>query len=271
MTAPSSPKHAGGNTAEERGPVREWATFDDPVEEGRRWLIDVTFLMSSWECIYGNGCQGTLTELAPEMEQGCCSYGAHFADRKDRERTIKMSKRLTDDDWQFAKQGRARGIVAQAGKDGQRTRLIDDACIFLNRPDFPGGAGCAFHRYALRVGVHFSTTKPEICWQLPLRRDDETHEDGSVTSRLTEFSRASWGGGGDDFAWWCTEAPEAFAGKEPVYRSMEHELRAMLGETLYEQVAAHLARRAVSFTPPVPHPARAPVRIRSTRGTGRKR
>ena len=25
------------------------------------------------------------------------------------------------------------------------TRLLDDACIFLNRPGFAGGAGCAFH------------------------------------------------------------------------------------------------------------------------------
>ena len=53
--------------------------------------------------------------------------------------------------------------------------------------------------------------KPEVCWQLPIRRIDDEQEDGGVT-RLTEFARDGWGEGGDDFAWWCTEAPESVRG-----------------------------------------------------------
>ena len=37
--------------------AREWVSFDDPEEEGRRWQIDVTFLLSHWRCIFGDGCQ----------------------------------------------------------------------------------------------------------------------------------------------------------------------------------------------------------------------
>ena len=29
-------------------PVREWATFADPDDPKRRWLVDVTWLTSSW-------------------------------------------------------------------------------------------------------------------------------------------------------------------------------------------------------------------------------
>jgi hypothetical protein len=188
-----------------RGPNREWVSFDDPDEDGRRWQIDVTFLLSSWQCIFGCGCQGVLTEKAPEMVQGCCSYGAHFSDRKDRDHVVRVAKQLTDDDWEFRAQGRKKGIYAKAGKDEDgktewRTRLVDDACIFLNRPGFSGGPGCALHLHALRTGVHHSTVKPEVCWQLPLRRIDEEQEDGTVVSTLTEFAREGWGEGGDDFA-----------------------------------------------------------------------
>ena len=42
-----------------------------------------TFLTSNWTCIFGNGCQGVLTGPAPELVQGCCSYGAHLVNKKD--------------------------------------------------------------------------------------------------------------------------------------------------------------------------------------------
>ena len=62
--------------------LHEWVSFDDH-EEDRTWVFDVTFLTSSWNCIFGNGCQGVLTGTAEELVQGCCSYGAHFVDADD--------------------------------------------------------------------------------------------------------------------------------------------------------------------------------------------
>ena len=112
--------------------------------------------------------------------------------------------------------------------------------------------------------MHFAELKPEICWQLPLRRVDEEQEDGSVVSRLTEFARSGWGEGGDDFAWWCTEAPEAFAGARPVYRSMESELRIMLGDELFERLATHLDERMAARPAPLTHPTEVTFLARRT-------
>ncbi len=50
---------------------------------------------------------------------------------------------------------------------------MDGACVFLNRPGFAGGAGCALHSLALRTGRHPLATKPDVCWQLPVRRVQE--------------------------------------------------------------------------------------------------
>ena len=62
--------------------AHEWVSFEDPTE-ARTWRFDVTFLLSHWECIFGNGCQGVLTAPAPELAQGCCSYGAHMTGDED--------------------------------------------------------------------------------------------------------------------------------------------------------------------------------------------
>jgi hypothetical protein len=117
----------------------------------------------------------------------------------------------------------------------------------------------------LREGLHHSAVKPEVCWQLPLRRIDDEQPDGSVISRLTEFGREGWGEGGDDFAWWCTEAPEAYTATAPVYVTLAAELRAMLGTKLYRRVAAYLDERRRASPRPVRHPAERPVTVGPTR------
>jgi hypothetical protein len=246
-------------------PTREWVTIPIPGKERRQWQIDVTFMTSSWRCIFGQGCQGVLTEPAPELVQGCCSYGAHASDKADREKVAKLAKRLTDDEWQFRKVGLKKGVWASTGKEDWRTRLVDDACIFLNRPDFAAGPGCALHLHALNTGQHFSETKPTVCWQLPLRTWDREEDDESTTSVLSEFGRDGWGEGGEEFAWWCTEAREAFTGHEPVYKSMEAELRLMLGDDVYEELTKYLDGRITGGPNPIPHPVEVPVTLDRTR------
>ena len=65
--------------------LHEYVSFDDP-DEDRTWVFDLTFLTSNWTCIYGRGCPGVLSAPAPELEEGCCSYGAHFTSKADRAR-----------------------------------------------------------------------------------------------------------------------------------------------------------------------------------------
>jgi hypothetical protein len=233
--------------------AHEWVSFED-AEEQRTWRFDVTFLMSNWQCIYGHGCQGVLTGPTPELEQGCCSYGAHFTDDEDLERVKRAAKDLTEEQWQFLAQGTRGGIARRRGGGGSMTRIVDGACIFLNRPGFPGGAGCALHRAALERGEAPMDLKPDVCWQLPLRREDTTNADGSVTSVVGEWDRAHWGAGGDEFAWWCTESPDAFRGRAPVWRQMSAELTALVGPEVFERLAAYLRAREASGTL-LPHPA----------------
>lgn len=236
--------------------AREWVSIADPEEE-RVWVLDVTFLASGWRCVFGECCQGVLTEPAPELVQGCCSYGAHFTDADDVARVEQAAATLTDEQWQFAKQGRKRGVVKVNRAGETVSRLVDDACIFLNRPGFPGGPGCALHRAAMERDVPHHELKPDVCWQLPLRRVDEVDEDhgGRVTSTVMQWDREHWGAGGDDFAWWCTEAPEAFTGTEPVYVSMRGELVAMMGEAVYAELCAYMDNRMAGSVP-LPHPSR---------------
>ena len=105
-------------------------------------------------------------------------------------------------------------------EDGTRiTRLVDGACIFLNRPGFAAGAGLrAAPGGAGDAGERPMDWKPDVCWQLPLRlagahrRPRPRH-----VSTLREWKRRDWGEGGFEFHWWCTESPDAFVGDEPVY------------------------------------------------------
>jgi hypothetical protein len=234
------------------GDAHEWVSFEDPNEQ-RVWRFDVTFLASHWQCVFGCGCQGVLTAPAPELAEGCCSYGAHFTGRRDQQRTRAAARTLTDEQWQFKAVGARRGITQRDADGTVTTRLVDGACIFLNRPGFPGGPGCALHRAALDRGQLPLELKPDVCWQLPLRREDVSSAEGTVVSTVSQWERRHWGPGGDEFAWWCSEAPEAYTGVQPVWRSMAAELIALVGPEVFELLAGYLTARQATGTP-LPHP-----------------
>ena len=233
--------------------AHEWVSFVD--DDGDTWMFDLTFLTSSWSCIFGRGCPGVLTGPSPELEQGCCSYGAHLTDDDDRRRVDAHAARLTDAQWQHRGVARQRGGWSKRSGSATVSRLVDGACIFLNRPGFPGGAGCALHRAALEAGERPLDWKPDVCWQLPLRLVGLTDEHGHTTTVLREWTRRDWGDGGDEFHWWCTESPHAFVGDRPVYRALRDEIVELVGDDLYEAVVDHLERDRRAE--PLPHPAEA--------------
>ena len=230
--------------------IHEWISFEEDKFQ-RTWVFDATFLRSKWRCIYGDGCKGILDADATDMVQGCCSYGAHFIDDEDVQTVVDASARLKPHQWQFMKQGRAEGILGS--EDGvTTTRVYKDACIFLNRPDFEGGAGCALHVAALEAGERPMDWKPDVCWQVPLRFDETTDDNGYITSTLREWKRRDWGAGGEDFHWWCTETDEAFDGRQPVYKYLRDEIVEIVGQDIYDQLVELLERPRWT---PLPHPA----------------
>jgi len=236
--------------------LHEWVSFDDP-EEHRTWLFDATYLRSNYQCIFGCGCKGILDQPAPQLQLGCCSYGAHFADDDDVANLEQHAARLEPRHMQFhskmVKKGYLRdGDPSDDGSPTTMTRLVDDACIFLNRPGFEGGAGCALHIAALEADERPMDWKPSVCWQVPIRLEHSADESGHLTSRLREWKRRDWGEGGEEFGWWCTEEPDAFVGSEPLYRSAKNEIVELVGERIYDMMVTQLERPSWV---PLPHPA----------------
>ncbi len=239
--------------------AREWIEFIDPANPEHHIKADLTWLCSRWTCIFGRGCHGVIEGRA---EDGCCSHGAFFSDDDDRKRVKKYAKQLTPETWQYYKHGKKKGVTEQDSvgedQDRLRTRTVDGACVFLNRPGFAGGEGCSLHALALRTGLHPLDTKPEVCWQLPVRREQEwlTRPDETkiLVSTVSEFDRRGWGEGGHDLHWWCTSSPDAHVGAEPLYVSYGPELAALIGQAGYAELARLCAQRLETGLL-APHPA----------------
>ena len=228
--------------------AREWVEFVDPADPKGVIRADLTWLLSSWTCVYGRGCEGVVEGRA---DDGCCSHGAFYADEQDEQRVERFAAQLKKKHWQHAEVGRAQGVSELdelEGEPARRTRTVDGACLFLNRPGFSGGAGCALHALALRTGLHPLETKPDVCWQLPVRRTQEWVERPDevqvLVTSIGEFDRRGWGPGGADLHWWCTSSPAAHVGADPLWRSYAPELTALLGQPAYDELARLCALRS---------------------------
>jgi hypothetical protein len=244
-----------------------WVEFPDPDDDGQVFRADLTWLCSRWQCVWGAGCQG----IRPgRPDDGCCTIGAHFADKEDEERVTAAAERLTPETWQFHGQGangqrgngqraNGRGAISAAVGGARRTRVYKGACIFLNRPGFAGGEGCALHALALREGRHPLETKPDVCWQVPIRRGYETVDrpDGTQVLMVSigEFDRRAWGPGGHDLHWWCTGNTLAHTATEPVYVSCKAELTELMGVAAYDVLAGMCESRLAGTRPAAAHPA----------------
>ena len=242
--------------------LHEMISFEDPTEQ-RTWVFDATWLRSSWKCIFGEGCQGVLEKPAAHLNQGCCSYGAHFVDDDDVAGVVKVAVRLTERNWQFKRQA-ARGFLKRGQGGDTMTRTVDGACIFLNRPGFAGGAGCALHIAALEAGERPLDWKPSVCWQLPIRLDHMEDDTGYVTTFVREWKRRDWGVSGDEFHWWCTDSPDAFVGHDPVYKYLKDELIETVGKKVYGLLVELLERPGNT---PLPHEAEVRLKARRKRRT----
>ena len=102
---------------------------------------------------------------------------------------------------------------------------------------------------ALEAGERPLDWKPNVCWQVPIRLEHSTDENGHVTSRLRDWKRRDWGKGGEDFHWWCTETPDAYVGDEPVYRSARDEIIELVGAPIYDLLVEALEHAPGAGTP----------------------
>jgi len=202
------------------------------------WRFDDAFLRSNWTCIWGRGCLGIGPEPAEHLGHGCCSMGAEL-DGEDESRNLSaLAATLEPSRFEHHPEAAADGVFAD--DDRTATRVVDGACIFLNRPGFPGGAGCALHLEAVRSGESPLVWKPSVCWQLPIKVDWEQGPGDTEVATVRRWERRDWGSDGETMAWCCTEGDRAYVGDRPVVDSLGEELEAIVGPTVYVELRRRL-------------------------------
>jgi len=241
---------------------RVWVEFANPDDESEVMRCDLTWLTSRYTCIFGQGCHG-IYKSSPDV--GCCTLGAHFADKDDERRVASYVAQLEPRHWQFHPGRRVRkGDWIEKDDDGERKTLTlevdgQSACVFHNRPGSATGAGCALHILALEQGRNPLETKPDVCWQLPIRRTfrDVERPDGTSYTEVSiaEYDRRGWGSGGHDLDWYCTGNTEAHVGVEPLYVTNAAELTELMGEPAYGELVRHCEAHLRSRSLLARHPA----------------
>ena len=202
------------------------------------WRFDRDFLTSNWTCIWGRGCQGILPVAAPELNQGCCSIGAEIDGEDEAMLISALAATLPAERFQHRAEADAHGVFGDDGHSA--TRVVEGACVFLNRAGFAGGEGCALHLAALDAGESPIDWKPSVCWQVPIRVDWEPRPDGTELATLRGWTREDWGDHGRTMAWCCTEGELAYVGDRPVVESMGPEIEAMVGTEVYVELRRRL-------------------------------
>jgi hypothetical protein len=202
------------------------------------WRFDRTFLTSNWTCIWGRGCKGILEEPAEDLNQGCCSIGAELTDPEEAMTISALAATLDPELFQHHAAVDADDVFSDSSRTN--TKIVDGACIFLNRPGFPGGEGCALHLAALHADESPTAWKPSVCWQLPIKVDWELRADGSETATVRGWQRRDWGDDGESMHWCCTEGPEAYIGEQPVFDSLADELIAVTNDEVYVELRRRL-------------------------------
>jgi hypothetical protein len=247
---------------------RAFVEFVNPADESEMMRCDLTWLTSSYKCIFGEGCKGIYKD-SPDV--GCCTLGAHFADKDDEKRVASYVKQLDETLWQFRpdKSKVKKDDWIDVDDEGERKTMVveydgQSACIFHNRPDFAppnggGGAGCALHALAYVLEKNPLETKPDVCWQLPIRRTfrNVKRQDGSEYTEVSigEYDRRGWGPGGHDLDWYCSGNTEAHVALEPVFITHEAELTELMGASAYAELVRHCEAHLLSRSALAIHPA----------------
>jgi hypothetical protein len=223
---------------------RSWIEFIDPEHDETIIKADLTWLTSNWECIFGRGCKG-VDKTNPN--DGCCNQGAHFSEPNDKKRVSKWVEKLTPDIWEKINYSKNKKSWTEFEDGAEKTKIVNGTCIFMNSPEFAGGQGCALHKLAIEKNAKTTETKPDVCWQLPIRRSYETREYENGTDYqvivIEEYRRKNWGKGGETMDWYCSSDTEAHKAFEPVYISEKNTLIELIGKKSYEILKKHCDER----------------------------
>ena len=148
----------------------------------------------------------------PELVHGCCSYGAHFSDKADRDHVVQVGRRSSAPTSGSSPRSAARRASTRRPartSDGprvahaHRTRTRASSSTGSASPPAPA-ARCTCTRST--GGTHSATSSPRCAGRCRCAASTTSRTTAPSISDLTEFGRDGWGEGGEDFGWWCTEA-----------------------------------------------------------------
>ena len=213
--------------------------FVDIPGAGTTWRFEREFFTSNWNCIWGRGCLGIEAQPAPEAHLGCCSVGAEMGDVEEAMTIAALAATLDPARFEHHAEAEAHGVFDDGGRTN--TRVVDGACVFLNRRGFGGGEGCALHLAALDAGESPVDWKPSVCWQLPVKVDWQPLDDGTEVATVRGWTRRDWGEEGETMAWCCTEGDRAYTADRPVVETLGDELQALVGTEVYVELCRRLA------------------------------
>lgn len=246
------------------GPV-EWLDIPDPEDPQIVYRINLTFLSSTWGCMFGKGCPGLFgkDEKHTQPDMGCCRHGVLISETHEYDDIDVRVETLLDTgclnpcgaDY-IRRNGWYTKVRGRNSRPMWNTRIRDGGCVFANRADEGPLTGCAFVELAKRTGAGHIDTMPRPCWQLPLAvvsGVDAVNDGSDIAYReviyITAWDADYWGGADDDGThdswakWWCTETPDAYLEeKEPLYVRMSRELHELLGTAVFRQLMDHMRK-----------------------------
>lgn len=222
-------------------PREDWHEFTSA--RGERWRVDLGAVGSGWACGWGSTCRGIGDEPDPTHTLGCCVLGAELVDEDDAMNVAAHAAFLEPERFQFAEEARRGGVFADERRTA--TRVIDGACIFLNRHGFAGGAGCALHLGALDDDEAPHEWKPLVCWQVPfqLERRREGGVEVQVLRRRGRVDFSTTGDERDAVPWLCTEDERFYTEPTPVLVRLRDEFEDWLGGDVVDELERRLAER----------------------------
>lgn len=226
---------------------RHWFEVEDDDEN--YWLIDMTFMLSTYTCTFGCGCVG-----AWEMEKmpGCCATGPFFEEDEDPHRLQQYVDQLKPEHTANYDEIKKRWFIERPKQS--QVRKVNGMCIFYNQGTSEDGSiGCALHTEAERQGEDWRDWKPNICWQIPLRVDHEGDYD--VLTAWDRDEHGGWGNGENPSGgFWCIDDQANYPPAKyhengipmvnpRVYESLENEITRIIGRNAYNALRVECARQ----------------------------
>lgn len=236
----------------------EWVTLED--EEGNSFMFEVQFLLSTYDCIYGRGCQG----IDGVVGHGCCSLGAYFTDGVDEMRVYDKVRRIIDE----GKHGIHGTVSKQLGPNAteiyhmavtvdypdlfatvgnqRKTRVRNGVCIFQSEQ------GCVLHIAALERGEDPMDWKPSICSHMPIHFEIDEEEDGTDTMTVCRHENKDWADGEAQLDWWCVDDERAYqTTTQPLWITYGNVIRREVGDEVFKKLAEYMIGRRTGTATPV--------------------